>query len=127
MKAWLVKERDGEYATVVFAETRGKARSLALATDACEDADFCDIEVTRKPHLDKYYTSGKRKMDWYNDSDRIALVKDGGFQCVHECECELEECPAHQWCDRYEVEKEAIEDMVEAMRAMQEDEDDKTK
>lgn len=91
MKAWLVRERDGEYATVVFAETRGKARSLAMATDACADADFCDIEVTRKPQLDKYYTDGKKEMDWYEVKDRIALVKDGGFRCASECECEMED------------------------------------
>ena len=107
MKAWLVRERDGEFATVVFAETRGKARSIAMHTDACADADFCDIEVTRKPQLDKYYTSGKKEMDWYDDVDRIALVKDGGFYCSYECGCEFEECPAHQWCDRHEEEKEA--------------------
>lgn len=124
MKAWLVRERDGEYATVVFAETRGKARAIAVHTDACEDADFCDIEATRKPKLDKYYTPGKKEMDWYDDSDRIALVKDGGFCCSRECECEFEECPAHQWCDRYEEEKEAEDDMAEYMKEKTEGEDD---
>ena len=54
MKAWLVKDKDEYYATVVFAETRGKARALAMHTDACEDVDFCDIEVRRKPQIDKY-------------------------------------------------------------------------
>lgn len=121
MKAWLVKERDGEYSTVVFAETRGKARSLAMTTDACEDADFCNIEVTRKPQFDKYYTDGKKEMEWYDDKDRIALVKDGGFQCTYECDCEFEECPAHQWCDRYEEEKEAENDMKEYMKEMTEE------
>ena len=123
MKAWLVRERDGEYATVVFAETRGKARSLAMATDACADADFCDIEVTRKPQLDKYYTDGKKEMDWYEVKDRIALVKDGGFRCASECECEMEECPAYEWCDRCEAEKEAEDDMAEYMREMAETND----
>lgn len=126
MKAWLVRERDSEFATVVFAETRGKARSIAMQTDACADAEFTSIEVSRKPQLDKYYTPGKKEMDWYNDADRIALVKDGGFCCSYECGCEFEECPAHQWCDRYEEEKEAVDDMAEALREMKEDEDDKT-
>ena len=75
MKAWLVREKDGECATVVFAKTRGKARSLAMATDACEDADFCDIDVRRKPSLDKYYKQGKKEMDWYDGADRLALVE----------------------------------------------------
>ena len=36
MKAWLVREK-GEYcATVVFAETRGKAKVLAIQTEACD-------------------------------------------------------------------------------------------
>ena len=35
MKAWIVKEKDEFAATVVFAETRGKARMLAMLTDAC--------------------------------------------------------------------------------------------
>jgi hypothetical protein len=31
MKAWRVSSKYGEFSTVVFAETRGKAKSLALA------------------------------------------------------------------------------------------------
>lgn len=102
MKAWLVRERDGECATVVFAETRGKARALAMHTDACEESDFCDIDVSRKPQMDKYYTQGKKEMDWYNAKDRIALVKECGFSCIPDAfdieDCEL--CPAKQYCDR---------------------------
>ena len=56
MKAWLVREKDEFAATVVFAETRGKARALAMSTEACEDANFTDIEVHRKSQMDKYYT-----------------------------------------------------------------------
>lgn len=63
MKAWLVRQKDEFCATVVFAETRGKARALALLTDACEDADWLDIDVYRRPNLDKYYVDGKREMD----------------------------------------------------------------
>ena len=103
MKAWLVKEKDEFCATVVFAETRGKARALALATECCEDADFCDIEVRRKPQLDKYYVKGKKEMDWYNSKDRIALVKDGNFVCDRDY-WEFEDCdscPAKEYCDLY--------------------------
>lgn len=102
MKAWLVRERDGEYATIVFAETRGKARANAMATDACEDAHFCDIEVTRKPNFDKYYKDGKREMEWYDDADRLALVKEGGFYCVDMFIEECENCPAKEYCDQYQ-------------------------
>lgn len=122
MKAWLVRARDSEYATVVFAETRGKARSLAMATDTCEYAEFCDIDARRVPWMDKYYTDGKKEMDWDNSKDRIALVKHCGFYCVEGCDSD--DCPAHQWCDRYEEEKEAEDDMAEYMKEMTEGEDD---
>ena len=103
MKAWLVKDKDEWCATVVFAETRGKARALAMHTDTCEDCKFTDIEVRRKPQIDKYYTEGKREMDWYNSKDRIALVKDCGFYCdtdyLEKEDCET--CPAKEYCDQY--------------------------
>lgn len=104
MKAWLVREKDEFSATVVFAETRGKARALARCTDACEDADFCDIEVRRKPQLDKYYREGKKEMDWDNPKDRIALVKDADFVCDWDLwefeDCKV--CPAKQYCGQYQ-------------------------
>lgn len=102
MKAWLVRQKDEFRATVVFAETRGRARALALLTDACEDADWLDIDVYRRPNLDKYYVEGKREMDWFNKNDRIALVKDGGFVCDPDCwemeDCEV--CSARDYCDK---------------------------
>lgn len=104
MKAWLVREKDEFCATVVFAETRGKAKVLAMHTDACEDADFMNIEVRRVPQMDKYYTAGKKEMSWFKAADRIALVKDCGFQCspdAYEPEY-CPECPAKQWCDLYQ-------------------------
>lgn len=103
MKAWQVREKDEFYTTVVFAETRGKAKSLALSTDACVYANFCDIEVHREPRMDKYYTEGKTEMDWYNPQDRIALVKECGFVCSEDCFCKEEclICPANEYCDKY--------------------------
>ena len=102
MKAWFAKEKDGDYTTVVFAETRGKAKALALTTETCEDCDFCKLEVYRAPNLDKYYTSGKTEMDWLNPKDRIALVIEADFYCVKVLEGECKECPAKQWCQRCE-------------------------
>ena len=111
MKAWLVREKDEFGATVVFAETRGKVRALARRNDACEDVDFCDIEVRRKPQLDKYYSEGKREMDWYDDKDRIALVKECSFYCEYIDIGVCEDCPAKEYCDGYEAEKEYMEDI----------------
>lgn len=42
MKAWLAREKDEFCATVVFAETRGKAKALALYTEACEDQEYME-------------------------------------------------------------------------------------
>lgn len=108
MKAWLVKDKEDVYAEVVFAETRGKAKTLALSTDCCEYAKFTDIEARRMPQLDKYYSEGKWHLDWYEPEDRIALVKEGGFYCAED-EFSLDECsicPAKRYCEEYERRKE---------------------
>ena len=103
MKAYLVKDKDEFCATVVFAETAGKARALAISTECCEDVDFCDIQVKRRPQIDKYYVDGKKEMDWFNPQDRIALVKECGFVCeldYWESEhCAV--CSAKDYCDQY--------------------------
>lgn len=101
MKAWIVRERNEFLATVVFAETRGKAKSVALTTDTCEDCDFLDIEVHRVPHMDKYYKIGKTEMDWYDPFDRITLVKECNFTCDYDCRCvsECQKCSARELCD----------------------------
>lgn len=110
MKAWIAREKDEFYSTIVFAETMGKARSIAMHTDACEDVDFCKIKVRRMPQLDKYYKSGKKEMDWYDDNDRIALVKEAGFTC-QDVDLDLcEYCSAKEFCDAYQDEmKELLE------------------
>ena len=102
MKAWFVREKDGDCATVVFAETRGKARALAMLTDACEDAQFTDIKVRREPNMDKYYKEGKTEMDWENPKDRIALVKECGFRCEYVEPFWCDTCSAKQYCGTYE-------------------------
>ncbi len=101
MKAWLAREKDGFSCAVVFAETRGKARALARTTSACEDSDFCDIEVNRLPKIDKYYKEGKKEMDWLNPKDRVILVKECSFQCEIVEDDECENCSAKEFCDLY--------------------------
>lgn len=103
MKAWLVREKGEFCATVVFAETRGKARSRAMRTECCEDVPFCDIEVRRVPEADKYYKPDKTEMDWFDPDDRLVLVRDCNFICdygtsqVEDCTT----CSAKAFCDRY--------------------------
>lgn len=105
MKAYLAEDRwDPTFSTVVFAETRGKARAIAQHTDACEDRDFTDIRILREPVLDECYR-GVPEMDWYNAGDRLALVKLCGFHCSYEIDLKPEECEkccAHEDCARYE-------------------------
>lgn len=99
VKAWFATETVNFGATVVFAETRGKAKSLALCTSCCEDVNFCDIEVRRAPQMDKYYAEGKTEMDWSDPKDRIALVKECGFYCRHPIAEDCIDCPAREFCD----------------------------
>lgn len=107
MKAYKISDLKGyaDYLTVVFAETSGKAKAIAITTDAFNDYDFTEISARRVPELDKYYR-GLDEMDWCEPTDRIALVKEVGGFCSDETfdseECPT--CPAKQWCDRCKVE-----------------------
>lgn len=100
MKAWLIRNKEENYSTVVFAETRGKAKYVAMSTDCCEDVGFLAIEAYRVPHVDKYYTEGKRELDFDNPQDRIALVRECGrcFEVWYQCET----CSAKEYCDLYQ-------------------------
>lgn len=103
MKAWLVREYGEFCATVVFAETRGKAKSAALHTVTCEGANFMDIEVLRLKEADKYHKPGKKELDWLNAADRIAMVKDCRFTCDPDSRCweKCADCPAKEFCDYF--------------------------
>ena len=94
-----VNEKYETASAVVFAETRGKAKALALCTSSCEDAKFLDIEVSRVPEMDKYYAEGKTEMDWSDPKDRVALVKECGFCCRHPIAEDCKDCSAKEFCD----------------------------
>ena len=102
MKAYIIHDLKGyaDYSTVVFAETSGKAKAIAITTDAFNDYEFTEISARRIPKLDKYYR-GLDEMDWFDDADRIALVRDGKFHCFEVSECK--NCPAKEYCDYNEV------------------------
>ena len=99
MKAWLVREKGEFCATVVFADTRNKAKVKAMSTDCCEDTHYCNIEANRVPQLDKYYKDGKSEMDWLDPDDRIALVTECGFSCGYVEDCTA--CSAKEFCSDY--------------------------
>jgi broad specificity phosphatase PhoE len=52
MKAWVVTSEAAEVQIIVFAETRGRAKTLALKTDWLEAEDYADIRCRREPKLD---------------------------------------------------------------------------
>lgn len=110
MKVYCVREKCSNYMTVVFAETPGKAKLNALFTPCCNGADYLDIRVRRLPHMDKYYKPEKLEMDWFNNEDRIALVKECGFRCEDVYLEECKKCPAKDYCDEWEVYESEHED-----------------
>jgi len=101
MKAWLVREKGEFCATVIFAETRGKAKVIAMHTDCCEDARFTEIEATRMKSADKYYKKGMRYLDWEDPKDRVVLVKNCNFTCDYFDPNECNRCSASKYCDQY--------------------------
>ena len=102
MKAWLVGVKYGECAEVVFAETRGQAKSLATHTDIVDFADFVDIEAHRLPKADKYYKEGKWHLDWIDPQDRIVLVNECGFRCEYVEPYMCKDCSAKEYCEDYQ-------------------------
>jgi hypothetical protein len=101
MKAWLIRNKEENYSTVVFAETRGKAKCVAMSTSCCWDVGFLDVEAYRMPHIDKYYTEGKRELDFSDTQDRIVLVKECGCRCFEVWE-ECDTCSAKEYCCLYQ-------------------------
>lgn len=106
MKAYIASDRNGDsgYSIVVFAETAGQAKAYASNSETFDGFEFTEMRVNRCKALDSYY-QGRREMDWLNDNDRVAMVRYANFECSDEVwplDCDTEECPARQWCGRYE-------------------------
>lgn len=101
MKAYIARTFGERIATVIFAESAGKARSMAMHTDACGDANFTDIEVRRLYKADGLYR-GKSEMDWFNPKDRLFLVAECGFSCEEIEHSDCKSCIAKEKCDTYQ-------------------------
>lgn len=102
MKAWKVTDLCEEYSTIVFAESRNKARLEAMCTDVCYGMEYIEINPIRVPWADEMY-HGSREMDWYDADDRIALVKHG-WSCLEPEYSDCKSCPAKKWCEYGEQE-----------------------
>jgi hypothetical protein len=106
MKAFVASDRNGDsgYSIIVFAETAGQAKAYARDSETFDSYEFTEMRVNRCKALDSYYR-GKPEMDWLNYEDRVAMVRCANFECSCEVchpECENGECPAQEWCGRYE-------------------------
>lgn len=51
-RCWVADAPDGEGSAIVWAATRGKARSLLCKTDELQDIDFVDVRLRRYPAFD---------------------------------------------------------------------------
>lgn len=113
MKAYGVHDKNwySDYTVIVFAETVGRAKSIALGTDEYPYPDWQYIELMawRIPVLDECYR-GHSIMDWYDDKDRYDLVTKWktwcGSEYYDERDCEL--CCAKDVC---EGRKEMLEEL----------------
>ena len=104
IKAYKCREEYEGYSTIVFAETAGKARYIAMQSGSLgEENEFKDISVRRVPALDGFY-KGKNEMDWYDPDDRLAMVKEVGYQCDDDSfdpeDCR--KCSAQEYCTKWE-------------------------
>lgn len=104
MKAWqCINYYDG-YIMIVYAETAGKARYIAIQSGSIgDDLEFRDVIVRREKKLDAYYR-GVSEMDWYNAQDRMAIVQELGLSCDDDSfdPDDCKRCPAAEWCDKYQ-------------------------
>lgn len=97
-KAWI---DDGEGSTVVFAETRNKAKVIAMYCDCCEGAKYAEICIRRMKGLDSLY-KGRSEIDWYDHETRLVLVRDYGWRCLEPYHPECEICLAKKHCSYWE-------------------------
>lgn len=100
MKAYQVRGTDWcEGSVVVFAETAGKAKSLATHTDLLCYEDYKDLQATRLPKIDHLY-KGNSVADWNEDENiRLALVREYGWHCIEPQLRDCKVCSAEKYCE----------------------------
>ena len=67
--------------TIVFAETPGKAKSIAKLSDCFEDTEWNDIYVRRVPELDLLIAT-------CNDSEGVDMTATFWRECYDKVRCE---------------------------------------
>ena len=92
MKAWSVNDYNAECGYIVFAETRGKARSLAMGEAGLDTSEWTDVEVRRMKTLDGRRTE-ECVLDWQKDV-RI-YYEAGWYESPDSCSCS--HCERHEY------------------------------
>ena len=89
------------YGAVVFAVSPGLAKQALLSSDEFDGFEYTEIRVRRAPEFDKEYR-GHCFMEWDDDLDLLALVKNGWY-CHEELfdPYDCERCVAQCYCDKY--------------------------
>ena len=103
-KAWKCYEEESCIVEVVFADTRGKAKSYFKAMETFDNYGYCELSPRRIKKFDHLNRPNGYVMDWNKSEDRILMVRDAGLSCL-EVDKELcKECCAKEWCSKYKEE-----------------------
>ena len=103
-KAWVAYNYSKNIAMVVYADTKGMAKSYLMHTETFDDYGFMDIDVYRAKSLDYLDHPDGYIMDWNKKEDRIPMVKEFNMHCSKITE-ECKECCVYEWCNKFEEEK----------------------
>lgn len=109
-KAWCCLNEEWCRPVVVFADTRGKAKSYFMKRDTVGYFNFCKIKPHRIKKLDYLDRPNGYVMDWCKDEDRLPMVRDADFYCSEIDRDDCKECCAKEYCSDYEEYKEYEEE-----------------
>ena len=107
-KAWGCYEEESGVVEVVFADTRGKAKSYFKDMETFDYYNFCQLRPYRVKKLDHLNHPDGYVMDWCMDEDRLPMVRDADFSCIDIDIEDCNECCAKQWCSKYEEYKRCL-------------------
>lgn len=103
-KAWKCYEEESCIVEVVFADTRGKAKSYFKAMETFDNYGYCELRPRRIKKFDYLNHPDGYVMDWNKAEDRIPMVRDAGLSCIEADRKDCEECCAKEWCSKYKEE-----------------------
>ncbi len=101
-KAWECYEEESGVVEVVFADTRGKAKSYFKDIETFDYYNFCELRPCRVKELDYLNHPDGYVMDWNKDEDRLPMIRDAGYSCIEVNREDCEICCAKELCSKYE-------------------------